>query len=555
MINQILNERIMKTINERIMKIINLNRKTMLVLTSISLVYIILINQFVFMPPVGRHAWNEAIYLTFLHTIVDNNNPFLLYQAYDIARPDYNVGYTYFLTSYIFFDFFKIMHLDISEMIIFRLLSIFSTLMSLAIIFFIMKEFDIRNNTIYTVLILYLFSPLVMNFGWKAQIEPFLILLFLISQLLFIKFLKYRNQTNLYISCLIFGTIIASRSNFIVFTPIYVVPFLLSKDLKRMISVPFLTIFAIFITIAPSLILYPQYGQLGFLYKRIFDAGAYATFAGKPIDNVISTFIDDALWKQALLLFPLTILSLLFFKKVVQIRLRSYFTLLFLTSWSFLLYTHIHTANHIYQMYYAILLMILAGGISIDTLSNKLKRYSSYFLYSLILISAILSYNYATSFYGLYTARIYNGDIDAYGTFESYDVGVAMRQILNETKSDGYILVQSPTVYYPAYHQSITYFGDFKWNSEKRNYTSYSFFEDQNAFIDDIKTRNIDMLTITPDVYGNKIQKFDDYINSNFVDICNTKNFAIFLNKTIFDNNISIKSRCNDFLNKEKNGV
>jgi len=76
--------------------------RALLLIVLIFTLYLVLIYPYVHMPPVGRHAWNEAIYLTFLHSIMSNNNPFLYYQAYDKNRPDFNVGYLYFWVNYIF---------------------------------------------------------------------------------------------------------------------------------------------------------------------------------------------------------------------------------------------------------------------------------------------------------------------------------------------------------------------------------------------------------------------------------------------------------------------
>lgn len=537
-----------------------------LFIAIIFFLYLIFISPFISLPPLGKHAWNESIYLTFLHSIIKNNNPFFFYQAYDLNRPDFNVGYVYFWTNYLLIKLVKIINL--SELFSFRLLSTISTLLSLITFSFILIKFKLKKFIILLSLIFFLFSPLVIYYGWKAQLEPFLILLFLVSQFTLIKFIKGEGGTYSHnISCLILGILIASRSNFIVFLPLYFIPFLFSikekdailKKLQLLVIPIFLIVGGILIMILPSSILYPQYSPLTFLYKRIFEAGIYAFSAGAEIKSPMLVFINDALWKQIALLLPFSIFSFFIFKNEIKSpRLRIYFLLLAVVTLIFFSLTYIHTSNHTYQTYYGILWFVLASSISLNFFIKIFKKYISrlgskkqipyMIIFSFVLLNVFLSCHFTTSFYGLYTEEIYD-DIDAYGTYESYMVGSIIKYILNEANdTEGYILVQSPTVYYPTHHPSLDYNMLYKWNNKTKSYTGYSFFKNQSEFIEEIKSRSISILTITPDVFGSMSKKFSEYKNFNFVDICYTKNFVISINKEILHQNPKIKIKCINFL-------
>lgn len=536
-----------------------MNRIFLLILLG-CLLYLVFVHPFISLPALGKHAWNEAIYLTFLHSLVKDNHPFFFYQAYDVNRPDFNVGYIYFWANCFFTKLINIF-ITLQEFLSFRLLSLVSTLLTLIVLFFILEEFKISRFVIPITLLFFLFSPLILYYGWKAQLEPLLNFLFLLSQLFLIKFVKKGNKNfYFYISCLMLGVLISSRSNFVVFLPVYFVPFLFlekGKTLKGFLLTISLVAFGSLITVLPSAILYPQYSPLIFLYKRIFEAGKYAFSPGKEIRNVMLVFINDALWKQIILSAPLSIFSLFVFKRSISSsKLKIYFLLLSLTTWIFFSLVYAHAANHTYQTYYGILWFMLGTSITLNFFYNSYKKYISYLvIFSLIVFNIYFSYHFVTSFYGLYTDKFYD-NIDAYGTYESYIVGKILKYIVDETNLSGYLLVQSPTVYNPTYHPSITYQEVYRWNDKTKDYSYYNFFNNPTEFIEEIKKRNIALLTITPDVFARISKEFSEYKDRNFIDVCYTKNFTISLNSNIFYRDPTIKLKVinflRDLLNRDK---
>jgi len=435
--------------------------------------------------------------------------------------------------------------------------------MTLIVLFFILKELNIEEIVISIVLLMLTFSPLVLFFGWKAQLEPFLISVFLLSQFHLIRFIKRKGKESyLYIASILVGVLIASRSNFLIFTFPFVVLAFVSRTninliLKRAIISLFFMIIGIIGTVLPSQVLYPQYDPIKFLYHRIFGAGKYAFASGNPlIRHHMLTFIDDALWKQITMLLPLSIASLFILKRYsVRNELKIYIMLLFMSTFTYYLLTYIHVANHIYHTYYGIPLFAIASAITLNYIYNKIvmhmrSRIISMALLILIVITSFLSsYHYARAYYGIFTDKIYD-KMDPYGTYESYVVGILIRYILDELENpSGYLLVQSPTVYYPTYHAAITYHKIYKWDEEIKDYIAeYSFFNNQLEFLKELKNRNVILLTITPDVYRYASKAFWEYIKQHFVEICYTRNFVIALNKTLFEKNPAIKLKCITFL-------
>jgi len=236
---------------------------------------------------------------------------------------------------------------------------------------------------------------------------------------------------------------------------------------------------------------------------------------------------------------------------IYSLKLKFYFLLLGIITLIFFLLVYPHASNHTFQTYYGLLWFSLASCVTFNFIENIIKqKYIIYLIISLfVFIHLFLSVYFIISFYGLFTDKIYD-KIDAYGTYESYAVGQTLKYILEETNNNsGYILVQSPTVYYPSYRQSLTYHEVYSYDLEKNDYLFYNYFKNQSEFLSEIENRNIILMTITPDVFYTMSNEFLKYKNMNFVDICYTKNFVISMNETVFHNSPEIKINCINFLN------
>ncbi len=521
-------------------------------------IYFLSIHGYLYDPPVGRHGWNEALYMTFLHSITQSGTPFLFFQAYDSQRPDFNVGYVYFWAAYAFEKVVSFL----PEMFSFRLISLISTFLSMIVLFYLLLMFKIHPLAAFFSVSMVLFSPLIFYYGWKVQLEPFLILLFFLSQVLLLAYIKDRSRFAVFCaSGFILGVLVASRSNFIVFTPLLLVPsFLEYKEnklsIKRLFIGSFLVLVGMLTTILPSAILYPQYGPFTFLYNRIFQADSYAFSAGKDVGNYFMTFLLDGLVKQLVLLLPLSILGLFLAFRMELDRLKTYFFALGFLSLIFFALVYRHASNHPFQLYYGLLWIALAVGISLDFIQNYLgKTYLGFALFvSFFFLHFVFSLFFLYSYYGFYSAQIYEG-VDAYGTFESYAVGKSINEIMSNVNSKGYALVQSPTVYYPAYSPAFTYYELYRFDPISKQYSSFSYFSNQSAFLGEVEKRNVVLLTVTPEVYSSMTREFFDYKSRNFVDLCYTKNFMISINKSVFFDHPGLAKECYKSLDNFSSGA
>lgn len=516
--------------------------KEILLIMAIVMIYLFSVHQFFYLPALGKHAWNEALYLSFISALSENNDPFLFYPAYDEARPDFNVGYLYFWVSFIIVKIVKM--IGISEPFAIRLVSILSTSALPFAVYAYLKELKIKSESIILTILLLMTCPLLLYYGWKAQLEPFLFLVFVISQIFYVRYLNNDEMKDLLPNCILMGILIASRSNFLIFAPIYLIP--LIKDLevmkifKKSLLIGGLILLGILITILPSQILHPEYNPVSFLYLRIVHAGSYASLIGdSEIENVVDSFLENTLWKQLIMIIPLSGLSLFLLDK----KRMKYFILLGISVFLFFYFTHPHDANHTYQMYYGLLWFLLATSITISFLMNKKRRVILALLIT-IAMHIVLSYNEVDNYYGLYSDSIFSSD--AYGSYESWVVGMTIGCLSEYT--EGYALVQSPTVYYPSHTRSVTYYELYTWNGT--GYLTDTFFLNESSFMEQIKKREISIMTLTSDIITRETDIYRNYRLTEFNELYHTKSFVIMINRSIAEDKSITGEECRSMFNE-----
>ena len=525
-----------------------LRKKTILPLLIFS--YIVFELFFVLpLPIVGIHSWNESVYLSLAKYMQEGGNPFVFKAAFDPFRPDYNVGYLFFWASYIFHYIPNVIFEYTSEtfLLISRVFSLVATLVSSFFIYKIAMKLSKNEWCAYVAAIGFLFSPLILYFGTKFQLEPFALAVFLFSWLLTIKYAETGKYRYGIFAFIILGALIATRQIFAIYIP----AFLLTTSritkrqqqknagIKSIFSI--LTLFLGFLSpIMLTQLMVPEYSPLKFQFLRLMESPTLASTHYGQTENLIIQYFENSLMSSLGLIFlfvPVMIIILAYERKInIEI-------LAFLFGGSiYFIFAFRHNIGHMYHNYYFLPIIILSLVFVTKFVLEKRRKAFATFFSIFFICSIIFSIWQTTNVYGVSSSRIYR-EIDCYGNLDSVFAGQFINRFHQVNEKNGlldqnityYSLVQSPAVYFYEEIPTISYYDFYKWDAINKEYEGFNYFTNQESFSIALQKRNVFVLTITPDVYQHQEQTFQRYIQDNFAFIGSEGVYDFYLNQTIFN--------------------
>jgi hypothetical protein len=536
------------------------------------------------LPVIGVHGWNESVYLSIMENSFKHNDPFLFQAAYDPYRPDYNVGFVFFwgtfvflktIGNFVFIDYFNFQFFS-------RWFSLICTVASALMLYLLMKMV-FRNKPISLfVSALFLVLPLTIHFGAKYQLEPFIFAMFLASVLLLTKFVFSRKFQYLIGSYVLYGLMLGTRQNMIVYLPALLCiqgymfitrengklniqgfkRWLYSKELIAAVSLT-----ACF-TLLPAVItnlVYPQFVPLDFFIGRMFLAPQMASYTTYQQD-IISIYIQKSLIPSLGFSFVYLLLSLpiLYFTENKSVKVICFG--LYLSGLAYFLIAFNHDIIHMFHSYYFLLPVLLGAAVFANYIRKKGRKIACVVLISALLLQGVQSFLVVQNYYGITTDNVYTA-IDGYGNAYSVLAGCFINKFCNFLEEESlvsqasvsYVLVQSPAVYFYTKIPSFSYYDFYTWSSENKNYSQHEFFVNTTEFTQAAEARNLTILTVTPDVSYHLYREqggeaFLVFMNNYFEHLCDVGDFSIYLNKTIFrENQLLIKAQSMEILREIEN--
>ncbi len=503
------------------------------------------------LPLVGVHSWNESVYLSMAKFTQEGGNPFVFRAAYDPIRPDYNVGYLFFWASYIFHSVTRGFSTPTFAAFLWlsRAFSLIATSISSFLIYSIAMRFSKREWCAYAAVVGFLFSPLVLYFGTKFQLEPFAFSVFLFSWLLVFRYAETGKFRYGILGFTILGALIATRQIFAIYVPAFLLtPFIgriKRQPQKEARAKSALSISALILGfLSPVLLtqfIVPEYTPIKFQFLRLIESPSMALTSPEQTGNLITQYFENSLLSSLglIFLFVPVMIAILSYKRTVNIEILAFLC----GGITYFVFAFLHNIVHMYHSYYFLPIVILSLVFVTDFVLEN-KRKSMVIILSAFLVgSLIFSIWETTSFYGVGSSRIYR-DIDPYGNLDSVFAGYFINRFYQVNANSGFLdqdvtyysLVQSPAVYFYEETPTISYYDFFIWNSTHKDYEGFNFFSDQESFLQALHKRSLFILTITPDVYQNRTLAFQDYLQENFVFIASEGVYDFYLNQTIFDN-------------------
>jgi len=505
------------------------------------------------LPVIGIHAWNESVYLSFVNYMKKIGNPFLFNAAYDPIRPDYNVGYLFFWTSYVFHSIIQGFSTSSPENFLWfsRFFSLISTILSSLLIYVISIKLVKKAVCAYFNVALFLFSPLVLYFGTKFQLEPFTFLLFLLSWLFVIMHTENSKSRYIILSFGILGALILTRQIFAIYVPALLTYLLIrdksngQKSLRINTTLAILFLFLGFmLPLVITQLVVPEYPLIGFQYSRLVKSPSMAFSPPWQSGNLILLYIEKSLLPSLGLSFCFVIFLfiLLPFLRKSNFRISYIVLIVFLVGGAvYFAFAFLHNIVHMYHNYYFLPPILLSSNIVVASILKTKRKCFVMGLTIFLIISSIFSIWETTNFYGICSDRIYRV-IDAYGNLDSVFAGYLINKIYHISRDYGlldnviyYSLVQSPAVYFYAEMPSLSYYDFYEWNSSSKIYKQFKFFVDQESFLCALQKRNLFILTITPDVYAEQNESFRQYVSKNFVFLASEGVYTFYLNETLFN--------------------
>lgn len=503
------------------------------------------------LPIIGIHAWNESIYLSFVNYLQKSGNPFAFRAAYDPSRPDFNVGYLFFwaaYSSYLFAQVFIARTLD-AFLWFGRVFSLIATLISSLLIYVIAIKLTKQRSCAYIAVVSFLFSPLVLYFGTKFQLEPFVFLVFLISWLSVIKWAETAKLKYVVFGFTVLGALIATRQIFAIYLPALLLVFLMKYPRQQKRSAMRITLIASTLLLgflgplAITQLMVPEYAPVKFQLFRLADSSKMASSIPAYSGNLISLYLQNSLLPSLGLSFLFVPISVGILPSLRKNRSQvATIATFFFGGLAYFVFAFLHNIVHMYHSYYFLPPVIL-GLVFATSFALKKKRKSLLIgLVIFLLISSVFSLWETVSFYGVGSERIYR-DIDGYGNLDSVFAGYLINRLYNVSQNHSlldtgityYSLVQSPAVYFYEEMPTISYYDFYIWDPVNQEYKGFNFFADQASFVHALSERSLFILTVTPDVYGTQNPTFQQYVQENFLFVASEGVYTFYLNQTIFN--------------------
>ncbi len=526
-----------------------LKRKGLLLI--LIFIYILFELSFVLpLPLVGVHSWNESVYLSLAKFMQQDGNPFVFRAAYDPLRPDYNVGYLFFWASYIFHYVASRFSTYTPDVFLFfsRIFSLIATSISCFLIYKIAMKFSKREWCAYVAVVGFLFSPLVLYFGTKFQLEPFALSVFLFSWLLIFKFAETGKHRYSIFGFTILGALIATRQIFAIYVPaLLLTPFMghIKQQKQKNTKAKYvLSISALFLGFLSPLLLtqlvVPDYTPIKFQFLRLMESPTMAFTSSGRSGNLILQYFENSLLSSLGLsfIFVPVMIAILSYKR----KIRTEILVFLLGGITYFIFAFIHNIVHMYHSYYFLPIVILSLVFVTDFVLENKRKSLVIVLLTFLIGSLIVSIWETTSFYGVGSNRIYR-DIDPYGNLDSVFAGYFINRFYQVNENNDlldqnvtyYSLVQSPAVYFYEEMPTISYYDFFIWDATRKDYEDFNFFSNPESFLQALHRQSLFILTITPDVYQCKEQTFQEYLQEDFAFIASEGVYDFYLNQTIFN--------------------
>jgi 4-amino-4-deoxy-L-arabinose transferase-like glycosyltransferase len=526
-----------------------LRRNSLLLL----LVLIYIVFELIFLLPlplVGVHSWNESVYLSLVRSIQKGGNPFVFRAAYDPIRPDYNVGYLFYWASYTFHyvanSFFT--YTPATFLLFSRVFSLVATIISCFLIYKIAMKLSKCEWCAYVAVIGFLFSPLVLYFGTKFQLEPFAFSVFLFSWLLVLRYAETGKFRYGLFGFTILGALITTRQIFAIYVPALLLTPAIGycklqqqKNTKVKLVLSILALFLGFVTpLILTQLVVPEYTPIKFQLFRLMESPIMASDSPDKPGNLIVQYFENSLLSSlglSFLVVPIMIV-ILSYKRKINIEIMAFL----FGGTTYFVFAFLHNIVHMYHSYYFLPIVILSFVFVTNFVLEKKRKSLVRVLLIFLVGSLIFSIWETTSFYGVGSDRIYR-DIDPYGNLDSVFAGYFINRFHQVAENNGllnqketyYSLVQSPAVYFYEEIPTISYYDLFVWDETRQEYEGFNYFCDQESFIQTLHKRSLFILTITPDVCQYKEESFQKYLQESFTFLASAGVYDFYLNQTIFN--------------------
>ena len=436
---------------KKLFKILNILKNILPIVVIISIAIILRIKG-LFIPFIGRHGWNEALYASIVDDFIRNSRIYPYIVQY--IRPDFNLGCTLYYFAALFIKIFG------NYEWAYRIPVLLASTINVILIYFIGINIFKNRNLAYLSSFLYATIPMTMYYGTRFQHEEVMYALYLLSILFLIKFILSNNCKYLLESSFALGmSVFLVKQTFIVFFPLVLLfGFLLSESnyKKKMVlltctvctfSVPFFVQLLLLKMLAPNDLepvkFYLSHIILGSISRLLYSKKIYCSAIN--FTEIVESI--ELAYGKYLLLPILSAIGLLLLKKNSQFRSRNIELLLYLSTFIGLVSLYImgsHLQNHEYHLYLVLLPMLILSSVSLYSLPKKFgvrnipnsRKYykplgALILLLLLVLSSFILSYKQYWSYK------------DGFANLQAVKAG---KYINNITSPNDIVLVQSPVI-------------------------------------------------------------------------------------------------------------
>lgn len=497
----------------------------------------------IYLPVVGKHAWNEANYLQIQQYMMENG-PFQINNCYDPQHYEHNAPSVFLWASYIYLQSLNLTTAVASDQFVAyaRFFSFSCTFISAILLYLIITDI-VKSKIISLVSIaVFLFSPLVLFFGVRYQPEPFLFMLFFASFYFFIKYIRKGNKMLLICASILFGLILSDKISFLPFvlTPLMLIFFKTGIAMFRKAEFWVFGLCGIASFFLPSTIMavtHPQINVLSLRMELYFTGAIIGQATASPYENsIMIPYLENSLLPSLGLLFIFPSLVLLITHRSTGYQKICIFSL-FLPALMYSILTFRHNIIHMYHSYYFVLPIVLSFSLFFDNIHKfktlKLTKLTTLFCLTIIIVE-FYSATQTVDFYGIGTEKIYIGN-DPNGNCYNVVAGCVIRELLQPIadSKNWYALVECPVPAYYVQNPCVTY-DIYLWENDR--FREYNFFTNETEFTNKLKSLNLSILTFTPGIYENfpESPNFCKYLLENFSPIGTVGVTSFWINNEFF---------------------
>lgn len=500
-------------------------------------IYLWVESSYVTLPLVGPHAFNESTFLLVIRHMLEANDPTSFVTRYDPASPTYNGRYLYYWTVFIYLKGLSLLGLNLeANLALFvRLFSVASSIAGFYLVYrlcdYLVGWNGLADRLSYVLVAgLYLFSPLVLWYGSKSVIEPFVMTVYLVLMYLLLMALEGGDTRRLYAIAFAFGVVAVSRSPFLVLAGVFPLARILYPSTVTNRDLAFVSIFGFVGFMAPVLVtqaIHPEYDPLRFIVVRFLEVAPRQAATDRSGQLMAVRYLRNSL---------LPTLGLLGFSSVafplLDRREFRQWSLFFLPSFAYFTLTYQHNIIHNYHNYY----FVVPALLIVAFVFHRLNHYEGFRADQSIVVILVLSAAlFGSNLYLFDQEYPLEGEGNVYvsqpaGNKWSIYVGKAIG--LAGTDDASYNLLTSPVTGYYSEHQFIGYKFFFVWNETTREYDRrYDYYANPTAFVNGLAERRVTYLVTSPAVHANADASFETYLSSGYVRLDKIGPFTVYVNR------------------------